>query len=381
MVRLLFLISPVFVSFFWALALIVDGRKYPAPRRFLAIFLLFTALIFLAHFFYFAPYPAIYPWFDVPLQWVAMFIFPLFHIYFRLLTADKQLSFRTHAKYLVIPFVVGLNYFIAVAIAPSDDYMAWLYKGHGIPAPPQVHYLEFSRMLIRIVFPFLLIHSLVANYLLIKKFGKRMEEFFTNVHDRKNWNARILNGSVLCLSLVSLVITTIGRNHVMVNDRYIYYGWTAFSGTLYVLGLLGMRQLPINPTHYLTTVEHGIPEGPEPPVTIMNDLAEKIRTEFERNKIHLNSELNIMDVAKAVGTNRSYISSTINKRFNQNFSTYVNGYRIREFKRVLEGDEKISIEALANGCGFGSVNSMKRAILLQTGLTFPAMRKKIRAES
>ena len=271
-----------------------------------------------------------------------------------------------------------MNYFIAVAITPTDDYLAWLYKDHMIPASDQVYYLELSRTVIRIVFPVLLMHALIANYRLIKKHGQRMGEFFSDVHDDNNRTARILNCSILGISLVSLVITTMGRDHVMLNDRYIYFAWSAFSVILYTLGLLGMRQRPINPAFDPEGVKQT--EYANLPVPALNDLAERIKNEFVLNKIHLDNELNIMDVAKVVGTNRSYISSTINKRFNQNFSVFVNSYRIEEFKLLLKQDRKITAEALANNCGFGSVNSMKRAILSQTGLTFSAMRKKIRED-
>ncbi len=372
------MISPVFICLFWAMALMADRRKFPAPRRFLAIFLLFTAFIFTAHFLYFAAYPDIYPWFDIPLQWIAMFIFPLFHIYFRLLTVDDRFSFRKHIKYLAIPFFVGLNYFIAVMMTPHDDYLAWLFKGPGIPVSGHVYYLELSRTVIRVVFPVLLMLALIANYRLIQKHGKRMGEFFSDVHDEKNRAARILNFSILGISLVSLVITTMGRDHVMSDDRYIYFAWSGFSVILYTLGLLGMSQRPINPAYDPAEVKQT--EYSDLPVPVLNDLAERIKNEFKLNKIHLDNELNIMDVAKAIGTNRSYISSTINKRFNQNFSVFVNSYRIEEFKLLSKQDRKITAEALANNCGFGSVNSMKRAILSQTGLTFSAMRKKIRED-
>ncbi|MEI6577011.1 MAG: hypothetical protein WCO63_12615 [Bacteroidota bacterium] len=57
---------------------------------------------------------------------------------------------------------------------------------------------------------------------------------------------------------------------------------------------------------------------------LQKELADRIVAESEVKKMHLNSALNIMDLAKSVGSNRTYISSAINNQFNQNFASFVN---------------------------------------------------------
>ena len=376
MLRLVFLIAPVFVCLFWATTLLVDMDKYPAPRRFLAWFLMLTSIIFLSHFFYFAPIPEVYHYFDIPLQCIGIFIFPLFHIYFRLLTVDETFSFRAHAKFLVIPTAVGLAYIISVMMTPVAEYYAWLYPGIQIPGPVRHHFLETSRSVIKIVFPFLLFYTLIANYLLIRKYGAKAEEFYSDFQDRKKRYAGILNISLLGISLVSFVITRIGRERVMSENIYIYVGWSAFAIMLYVIGFLGLKCRPLNPSYERIVPDLKIIECPETPVSLIHGLSEKILFEFEQNKLHLNCELNIMDLAKTLGSNRTYISSVINQRFNQNFSSLVNSYRLTEISRVLADNPGIKAEHLAQNCGFGSVNSMKRTISAQTGMTFSEIRKK-----
>ncbi|MEI6898676.1 MAG: helix-turn-helix domain-containing protein, partial [Bacteroidota bacterium] len=377
MLRLVFLISPVFVCLFWSLTLMADRNRYAAPRRFLARFFLFTTVLFLAHFCYFAPYPEIYPWFDIPLQLIGIAIFPLFHIYFRLLTVDEKVSFRAHAKFFVIPALVGLIYIISVLITPAGEYHSWLYHRGAIPASSRPLFMEISRTLIRIVFPILLCHSLIANFLLIKKHGARAEEFYSDLRDKKNRNARILNFSLLGISLVSLVITSIGRDRLMLENSYIYLGWSAFLIIFYLLGFLGMKQRPINPTYDIIVTENGTRIISETIDSSIIDLSERIREEFDQNKIYLNSDLNIIDVAKAIGSNRSYISSAINHQFNQNFAAFVNSYRVEEVKRKLMQNQHIKMQSLAGDCGFGSINSMKRAVSANLGITLSDLREKV----
>ena len=59
----------------------------------------------------------------------------------------------------------------------------------------------------------------------------------------------------------------------------------------------------------------------------------------------------------------------INKQYNQNFCSFVNRYRIEELKKAYIENPSLSIEALAEKGGFGSMNSMKRAIYNKTGLS------------
>jgi AraC-like DNA-binding protein len=82
-----------------------------------------------------------------------------------------------------------------------------------------------------------------------------------------------------------------------------------------------------------------------------------------------------MDVVQTVGTNRTYISAIINQQYNQNFCTFVNSYRIEELERIIHENHDIPNGILAEKSGFGSLNSMKRAIFLKTGLSVNEWRK------
>lgn len=86
--------------------------------------------------------------------------------------------------------------------------------------------------------------------------------------------------------------------------------------------------------------------------------------------MYTNPDLSINDLATEIGTNRSYISATINKFYHKNFCTYINEYRFRELEVILLKEMEYSHKELAMKCGFGSTDSMKRTVKLITGLTF-----------
>jgi AraC-like DNA-binding protein len=112
------------------------------------------------------------------------------------------------------------------------------------------------------------------------------------------------------------------------------------------------------------------------------EIVEKMEAILENKEIYKNSELSIQDLAEMIGTNRSYVSSSINIFYNQNFCTYINQYRLNELKEtIVEEEGRVTQKELAIRCGFGSIDTMKRAIKQKTGLTMKEWKESIIREN
>ena len=235
------------------------------------------------------------------------------------------------------------------------------------------------RIIIKLTFIFLLIKALILNRFLIKKYGYKAGEFYSDMEDVRNKNLKLLDYSMIAISLASFVAEALGRSMILSNDYYIFIIWTVFSVSLYFMGLLGFRQKPINPLFEGNeTGAQSITEIDSSSILKDKDYIRiRIVEEFNNNKLYLNSELSIIELAEAVGTNRSYVSSAINQNYSQNFCTFVNSFRITELERVFVENPEFTTEKMAEICGFGSVNSMKRAVTVKTGLSFSDFRRKI----
>jgi len=380
MIRLIFLLSPVFISIFWAITLIGDKKVHSAPRLFLSKFMLLTALIFTSHFLYFANARDLYPYFDCFLMYAGLLAFPVYHIYFRLLTVDEKFSFKKHHRYLILPTVVFLVYSIAVLMTPMDDFKGWLFREITHEASPRLHILEFLRKIVMFTFIVQLFLSIIGNHLLLTKYGEKAGQFYSNLRDSKNRHGKLLNYSILVMSAASLIAILLGRYWLMSKDAVIYAVWSIFSVSLYVMGYLGLKQKIINPSVDSTNGEELVVQAVETSDIDQKKLLDKIHRELTINKIYLNNNLIIMDLVKIVGTNRSYISAAINQQYNQNFCSFINTYRIEELKCLLiEKPDYRNIE-LAEVCGFGSVNSMKRAVTARTGMQFPEFKQQVYRE-
>lgn len=90
---------------------------------------------------------------------------------------------------------------------------------------------------------------------------------------------------------------------------------------------------------------------------------ESFETYFRTRKPYLDSELKIVDLSRELRTNRTYLSSFINRTYGMNFSTFINTCRLRELERLLAdpSGRGIAIADLIARVGFGSYDSYRRA--------------------
>lgn len=360
---------PIYVTLFWSIALAGNEKKHSTPRRFLGKFMLFPLVIFISHFIYFSAEKEIYPYFDVVLQFASLMVFPFYYIYFRLLTVDEKFSLKSHVQFLIIPAIITAIYGTGVLLTPKTEFNTWLFDQNAYPDSAYIQFLNVMRTIIRITYLLQVIVSVTGNYLLIRKYGAKAEQFYSDLEDGKYNNARLLNLSIIIMSVASFCFTALGRDYLMSQDTMIYSGWCVFSIMLFIIGYMGIKQKPINPTFELETLTYDEKLLEEIPIATQKKILDKMLAQFDEKKIYLNSQLTIMDVAQLVGTNRSYISGLINRQYNQNFCSFVNNYRLEELKEIIHNSPDSTNDILAENCGFGSVISLKRAIQATAGIS------------
>lgn len=95
-------------------------------------------------------------------------------------------------------------------------------------------------------------------------------------------------------------------------------------------------------------------------------LAAEVQRLFEVEKIYLNPKLKLSDVARAAGTNRTYLSRFFNRENGQTFYDYVNNYRIRFAEQLLKSSNATLIE-VAEKAGFNSLSTFRRVFVANHG--------------
>jgi AraC-like DNA-binding protein len=95
----------------------------------------------------------------------------------------------------------------------------------------------------------------------------------------------------------------------------------------------------------------------------------RIRELMDRDRLFLQSELKVADVAALLGTNVRYVSDCINQQEGCSFSQFVNGYRIDYAKKQLRDHPDKKIASVAYESGFANETSFFRAFKALTGMT------------
>ena len=90
---------------------------------------------------------------------------------------------------------------------------------------------------------------------------------------------------------------------------------------------------------------------------------------MESQRLFLNPDLKLSDVATALGTNRNYISDCINRQRGCSFTQFVNTYRVEHAKMLLRSQPDMKITEVCMASGFASENTFFRIFKAQTGKT------------
>lgn len=85
-----------------------------------------------------------------------------------------------------------------------------------------------------------------------------------------------------------------------------------------------------------------------------SELCKKVIVYFVESKPYRHKKLTMTDIAKAINTNRTYISQIINVDFKTDFYNFVNVLRIEDAKSKIKSNPNHSLTFVANDCGFGS---------------------------
>ena len=90
---------------------------------------------------------------------------------------------------------------------------------------------------------------------------------------------------------------------------------------------------------------------------------------MESHKPYLNPALSLEDLAKDIGTNKVYLSRTINVVSGSNFCQFVNYYRVQYAKELMRENKERKMIEVAMASGFNSVVTFNMAFKINENLT------------
>lgn len=358
MIKIIALLSTLFVNLYGAIFLAATSSKQYKSRFFLALFLFNSFLLFVGHFLSFTEYWSAFRYFDFLFLASLLAFYPFYFMY--IYSAFNFSPISTKWIYHFAPsIIVAILMLYMVLNATWEDYQLYMLNNlystelNSEPAKKLAFIYKGSRMfhLIQIVF----YNFLTIRFLFSAK--NKMNDFYSNLDEFQLKYFYIVTISfILLMSIPGFYVTLIGRTPLNDNDLQLLYMCTLFTILYIILTIVGLRQIPvelnINPDTNL--------DKEETPLQELQLLEKNLLRYFNTNKPWLNPHLNILDVAKQIGTNRSYVSKVINESLGCNFNFFVNNYRIEEAKKLLIKRPELTIAEVSELSGFGSVNSFIR---------------------
>lgn len=143
--------------------------------------------------------------------------------------------------------------------------------------------------------------------------------------------------------------------------------WIALSCAVIALGYYTLKNpeaisLPVTVKKYESK-----PSG----IENINELSLNLEKIMLEKKPYLNPRLTLPELAEMSGISTHLLSRIINEKHQKNFFSYINSYRIEEFKKIVERQEKknLTLLAIAYEAGFNSKTTFNTAFKKLTNQT------------
>jgi AraC-like DNA-binding protein len=99
------------------------------------------------------------------------------------------------------------------------------------------------------------------------------------------------------------------------------------------------------------------------------ELGDKLKVLMEQKQLFRNKDLRIADVAAALGTNTTYLSTCLNGELNTSFPAFVTSYRIRYAQELMQNNPTMRLLQVAEESGFANEKTFLRTFKASCGVT------------
>lgn len=349
-----FSIIPLQVCLYWFVRFAARYRHADAAKRMLTVFFGVCTVLYLCHALFYNVYAE--TGLPKPLEtlWAAcsLSVYPLYFLYICQLTA------RPASLYKKV-FVLAPGFAVALAILIWDN--------------------EVTDTLLKLTTALQVLSVLVFGYRRLRSFDRELFELYAETYDKNVRSLRRLLWAVMFISFNTFVLNLLGREYVITSEWLILFALDPIAILLFMLGFIGYRRSFRPEQIYADNPAEELPPIAEENSTLGN----KIENLMVTRAYYLRQNITVSDVAREVGSCRTYVSNYINREQHCSFSEYVNRLRIEHAKMLLlqlerhGTDTKFSV--IAHSVGFTYEPSFYRNFFRYTGLTPSAWLEEQRA--
>ena len=280
-------------------------------------------------------------------------IAPLFYLFVK--SKFTYCLNRLDLIHLAIPIIQAVVYF-SIGFR-SVEFKSILYDENAFRT-----YLQIESFL----FPISLVGYTVLASLFLRGEGQK-KYFWTE--DIKRWLAKFSAGMLsIAVMEFSFSVMEYNTSPTFLSDFPFYLVHTStLSAFVFWASINGFKQYyPLQIFTSRPSHEDAVIDERE-----LSGLLEKLKFLMTKDRVFLNSDLNLELLSNYLGISEKQCSYLLNKGMSMNFNQYVNNFRIEAFKeRIQKGQNKtFTLTSIAYECGFNSKSTFNRVFKSTCGVT------------
>ena len=342
-------------------------RRTDKAIRWLLLWAIATLLLYGCHFIYFNHFSDLLPFSDTLYVALNLTVYPLFLLYISAITDRKPLSQQKRFLWsafmppVTAGIVVGGLYGAMDAGEAKAFITSYLYLGYETTLSGLVLAQAWVHIVCHITFAIQVIIVIVRGFRRIRRFNKTVEQLYADTENKEIEAIPTILILFIVTSLVSTIVNVIGRQ-MFVDTVIIALPSVAFSALIFALSWVGMQ-------HNFSMRD--IPEEQEKEtddsekvtaVPSANSIIiyEKLENLMNNEQIFLQNDLLLNDVAKLLGTNRTYLLQALSSCAHMTFKEYINRKRIAHAEQLIANNPLMPKTEIATRSGYNSMSSFYR---------------------
>ena len=328
-------------------------------QRTLFVFMFMATVLYLGHYVFFNHAVHLIPFMDVVYVTANLSVFPLYLFYITRLTT----RWREWYGCGLLPAVLGaVTTSIAYGMMTEEETSLfierYLYQDQTEGLAGIALLQAWIHIICKIIFAIEVIGTIVYGIRMIRRYDTAVNQFYADTEDKSMHNIQSVLYLIVVTSVMSFVANAVGRYRFTDSSFLLAFPSITFSILLFTIGYLGIHR------HFsIVDLKHdrGIMNDEEQQETNPDKtLTERIVEVVGKEKIYLQPDLKLEDLARMMNTNRTYIYQAINQQMGITFNEFINRQRIAYAEQLMNDNPTLSANDVAIQSGFASISSFYR---------------------
>ena len=324
-------------------------------------FMLTATLLYVGHYIYFNRAVDLLPLSDILYVSANLTVYPLYLIYIIRLTSKwRAVYWLMLLPGLLAIMATGTGY---IFMTDEEDRMFvhnYLYHNSQTGLTDMALFQAYIRQFCKLVFAIEVIATVVIGSMMIRRYDRMVDEFYADTDDKSMRNIQSILYLLLTIAVLSFIVNIIGRARFTDHEIILATTSLMFSALLFAIGYEGLHR------HFsiidMRTNKEQVSNDDSAALkdAVNRSMTERIIALVENDKIYLQPDLKLDDLAQMMHTNRTYIYQAVNQQMGISFNEFINRYRIAHAKRLMASDPTLSMNDVALHSGFASLSSFYR---------------------